>query len=252
MPTPAPINPLPSPFLHSPPLPSPALPSSHHPSVHLASRTTSRNQGAVTAKLCMWGGCKQPLSCTCGCFSCLFLKHTDWLFLWLVVAIGCAWLLSSVVSPVPFYLSDSWTHSLLLLLDLLHCLLVHLCPFPTTTSSSSSSSSSSSAPHVQHCAAPTPPFHFPLLLPLYPSTTPLHLDPVRLGRTAGGSPHSLLLVQDLSASGTETETTHSQCCGFGRKIFVKLLPVSALSDLLTVYSGGRLLLLQIFPKKHLH
>lgn len=79
---------------------------------------------------------------------------------------------------------------------------------------------SSSAPHVQHCAAPTPPY--PLFLHYS-----LHLDPVRLGQTAGGSPHALLLVQDISASGTETETTNFLSCGFGRKVFVKLLPVAA-------------------------
>lgn len=83
-------------------------------------------------------------------------------------------------------------------------------------------------PHMCSPIQPPPTFPFALYLP-QPLSPPLltPLNPVWLGRTTSGSPHSVLLVRDLSASATETETTHSLCCGFGKKIFVKFLPVLA-------------------------
>lgn len=131
----------------------------------------------------------------------------------LVIPIGCIWLLSSALFLLSasldliLFSSFAYTHFIFSFKDLL----------PT----------SFSAPHVQSCSPPSP---FPLLLifhNLFPLHSSLHLDPVWLGWTTSGSPHSLLLVRDLSASGAETETTHSLCCGFGRKIFVKFLPVLA-------------------------
>lgn len=165
--------------------------------------------------------------CTSGCFSRLYPNHTD------LIGLHCDWcsdrLHLVVVTSSPSCLFLSYSLDSLLLITILGPVALSSGlsfssspqPFPTTTSCS--------APHVQYCAAPTPPF--PLLLIFHNPLSlhySLHLKTVRLGRTAGGSPHSFVLVQDLSASGTETETTHSQCCGFGRKIFVELLPVSAL------------------------
>lgn len=132
----------------------------------------------------------------------------------LVIAIGCIWLLSSVL----FLLSASLDFILFSSFASTHFIFSFKYLLPT----------SSSAPHVQSYSLP--PVPYPLLLifhNLFPFHSSLHLDPVWLGWTTSGSPHSPLLVRDLSASGAETETTHSLCCGFGRKIFVKFLPVLA-------------------------
>lgn len=130
-----------------------------------------------------------------------------------MIARGCIWLLSSVF----FLLSTS--------LDLI--LFSSFCKQPHYFSTSRLFTSvllstSSSAPHVQSYSAFTHPF--PSLRTfhnIFPLISSLHLDPVWLGWT------TILLVRDLSASRTETETTHLLCCGFGEKIFVKFLPVLA-------------------------
>lgn len=233
--------------------------------MHLASRTTSRNRGAAGHQnLCLTSHtknsvcrttAKQPLR-----GACLICKNKlSWfaeqkLFaatvplvawavssydtkIWLVIFVtgGSSRLHLVVVTRSPFCrflfltLSVSWSHSSLPLFILG---LVALSSSLSFSSSPQTLPTFSSAPHMRHSAAPTfPPPFSPSFAPL-PLHYSLHLDPVQLGQTAGGSPHSLLLVQDLSASGTETETTHSQCCGFGRKVFVKLLPVSTLWVLL--------------------
>lgn len=129
-----------------------------------------------------------------------------------------------VVISILSSLQLSWSHSLFPLLQIATLFFY----FKTLLFPSVLLPTSSSAPHVQSYLASTHPF---LLLRifhnLFPLHSSLHLDPVWLGRTTSGSPHSLLLVRDLSASETETETTHSLCCGFGKKIFVKFLPVLA-------------------------
>lgn len=155
----------------------------------------------------------EPQGASAGCES----RGSDWSPLWLVIAIGCIWLLSSVF----FLLFSS--------LDLILFSSFHKQPHYFSTSRLSFSPQFSSPPlPVQSFSASTHPFPllciFHNLFPLHPS---FHLDPVWLGRTTSGSPYSLLIVRDLSASGTETETTHSLCCGFGKKIFVKFLPVLA-------------------------
>lgn len=142
--------------------------------------------------------------------------------IWLVIFVtgGSSRLHLVVVTCSPFCLflfltlSVSWSHSPLPLFILG---LVALSSSLSFSYSPQTLPTFSSAPHMQHCAAPTLPPPFPLLRTPLPLHYSLHLDPVQLGQTAGGSPHSLLLVQDLSASGTETETTHSQCCGLGGK-----------------------------------
>lgn len=140
--------------------------------------------------------------------------------LWLVIAKGCIWLLSSVFLLLSSSLSTSFSvppfansHIIFLLQDSLHL---------------------SSPPHL--FLSPTcavlfslhPPFPFCSVCsqPLSPPLS-LHFNPVWLGRTTSGSPHPLLLVWDLSASESEIEATHSLCCGFGKRIFVKFLPVLA-------------------------
>lgn len=138
-----------------------------------------------------------------------------------MVAIGCTWLLSSVFPLISSFLIllISFSFINLGLVALFSSLSLSSSPQPLSTTSSST-------PHVQSCTAPTP--NFPLLFIFHNPHYSLHLDPVWLGWTAGGSPHYLVVVWDISASGTETETTHSLCCGFGRKISVKLLLVAAL------------------------
>lgn len=128
-----------------------------------------------------------------------------------------------VVIGILSSLQLSWSHLLFLLSQttaLLFCFRTLL-----FTSVLLPASSSDMRSPVQAPPSFSPLLHiFPNLFSLHPS---LHLDPVWLGRTTSGSPHSLLLVRDLFAPETETETTHSLCCGFGKKIFVKFLPVLA-------------------------
>lgn len=131
----------------------------------------------------------------------------------LVIAIGCIWLLSSVL----FLLSASLDLILFSSFANTHFIFSFKNPLPT----------SSSAPHVQSCSA-SPPFPCSLSSTTSFPSTP-HSTSTRFGWAGPleGSPHSLLLVRHLSASGAETETTHSLCCGFEQKIFVKFLPVLA-------------------------
>lgn len=120
------------PCSHKPPSPPPPFPSSHHPSMHLASRTTSRNQVAAghqnhcpTSHTKTLHAGRLPNNHTEE--SVTFVNHfpqqylwlfqpslpkthgSNWSSLWLVVAIGCTWLLSPVVPPVSssFFLSNS-------------------------------------------------------------------------------------------------------------------------------------------------
>lgn len=133
-------------------------------------------------------------------------------------------------SPSCLFLSLklSWPHSLFLLTTLGLVALsstLRLCsspqPLPTT--------SSTSAPHVQYCAAPTSPFplppifHNPFIPPLQHSTST---------RSGWAGPleghHTLSYLSSIFLHQGLRQKPHTQCCGFGRKIFVKLLPVFAL------------------------
>lgn len=128
-----------------------------------------------------------------------------------------------VVIGILSSLQLSWSHSLFFLSQtttLCFCFRTLL-----STSALLPTSSSDTCSPIQPPPSLSPLLHiFHNLFSLHSS---LHLDPVWLGQTTSGSPHSLLLVWDLSASETEAETTHSLCCGFGKKIFVKFLPVLA-------------------------
>lgn len=165
----------PPPFTCPRPLSAPiTYPSSHHSSMHLASRTTSRNRGAagypkpLPSQSLQKSACRpaveQPPRGICliyraemsRCVSTLWLlqpslKLSDWSSQWLVVVIGCAWLLS----PLSLFLNLSvpWTNFFLPLTLLELVVLSSSLRFCPTSSSSLHMCST-----VQH----------PLPLPFFP------------------------------------------------------------------------------------
>lgn len=201
-------------------------PSSHHSSMHLASRTTSRNRGAarypkpLPSQSLQKSACRpaveQPPRGICltyraemsRCDSTLWLLQLSLLkLIWLVFSVtgGSDRLhLVVVTSFFSFWTSRCLepTPSYILPLTLLELVVLssslRFCP---------TSSSSSSSPHMCSTVQHPPPLPFSPRFYLHPSLSlhcSLHLDPKWLGRTAGGSTHVFLLVQDLSASGMET------------------------------------------------
>jgi len=104
------------------------------------------------------------------------IRRSDWSSLWLVLTIGCTWLLSLVVPSVSFSLWISWPlDPILLFLSLflgwLSCLLVwdslfHLKLLPPAPTQPHMCSAAQHLPHPPHPSSPS----F-TSAPLYPSTT---------------------------------------------------------------------------------
>lgn len=144
--------------------------------------------------------------------------------------VGCTWLLSPVVPLVSSFLSNSLgliLFSSSLLLDWLHCPLLcasalHLSP-PSPPHPQPQPHMYSTVQHPPHPSPSPPIFHNPFIPPLQHSTST---------RSGWAGPleghHTLSYLSRIFLHQGLRQKPHTQCCGFGRKIFVKLLPVFAL------------------------
>lgn len=116
--------------------------------------------------------------------SLLIIHRPDWLSLWLVIAIGCTWLLSPVVPPVSLFLKllVSLSHYPLPLISL------GLVVFEFEILLFTSNSPHPPPPQPHMCSTVQHSSSFPIRYPITPLTLlcSLHIDPAWLGRTAGG------------------------------------------------------------------